>query len=191
MNRTRLLPFLTLLLIAASPREETSRMLRDPLLVGRDFRTVVASLPAFDAAGEKEISVLPRRVVGETRYRDEERARRAAAAARKEPSPIGIDVILFPDDRTIRVGSEDREAEYVAPETTIDAIERKYGPAERVTTEQLLDGTMRRPIELTLYRFAGGAIVVATSNLQESPRQVDRIMIDVGAARRALRGGGE
>src|SRR5213593_4896495 len=102
MWRRVLLSLFALALLGASPREEqVAQMLRDPLLVGRDFPTVIASLPAFDAGGEKTITVLSRRVAGETRFRDEERATRAAAAARAVDSPLRIAVIVFPDDRSI------------------------------------------------------------------------------------------
>jgi hypothetical protein len=179
---------LSLLLLAAAPSREgdLARMLRDPNLFGPDARAVLESLPAFDAAGEKEIAILDRRVAGETRYRDRDDAARAATAAREMRSPVPLSPIVFPDDRTIRLGSADAEVRYLATPATLENVERTYGPAERVTTEQLLDGTMRRPIELTLHRFAHGALVIATSNLRPDPSDVDRVFLDVKAAMRVL-----
>jgi hypothetical protein len=168
---------LALLLLAATPRatavdDQLARMLRDAAIVGPDFQRVIDLLPDFEAAGEARISVLPRRVVGETRHRQE-----PAASGRLVP-------VLFPDDRTWRLGTEDMEVQLVAREGRVEDVERRYGRPESITKEQLEDGTMRRPIELTLRSYAGGALVIASS--ADDPPGIDRIFLDVAAARRAV-----
>lgn len=189
--------------VAARPpnADRILEMLRDPEIFGPDFPAALAELPAFAAAGEERVSVLPRRVVGRTKHTQREPAAQAAGRARAEQGKAPpmrpeiaaprrrvpqIDAVLFPDDRTWRAGTEDHEAQYLNPQARIDRIEAKYGKAERVTIELLDDGTERRPIELKLHSFFGGAIVIATSNIHDDPRTVDRVFLDTNAVRRTV-----
>ncbi|HKR63624.1 MAG TPA: hypothetical protein VJZ00_07825, partial [Thermoanaerobaculia bacterium] len=85
--------------------------------------------------------------------------------------------IVFPDDRTMRVGTPDHEARYINVQARIEQVEQKWGKPERVTEEVLDDGTDRRPIALTLYHYANDAVIVVTTDIND-PHAVDRVYLD-------------
>lgn len=177
-------------------------MLRDPLIWGRDFSSAIRVVPALTATGEPSLQIVRRGIVGGTRHPrrpDAEAAAKAVRGALTNPAsprvpvfgsanPAAIrelDAILFLDDRTERIGAfGDRSAQYLNPDARIDAIEAKYGRAEKVTTEALDDGTERRLVVLTLHHYAGGAIVIATASYDD-PQRVDRVYLDTRAVARA------
>jgi hypothetical protein len=181
-------------------------MLRDPLLWGPDSPAVLDSVPAFAQAGQAQIEILPRRVVGRQKYERAGEAEKAAGAAMQMMKalpqmriPVGpvqkdaqrrtlgaVAAVVFPDDRKFHVGTSDREVRYIAANVRIDQVEQRFGKAESVTTEVIDDGTERRPIELTLYHFANGAIIVATANYNTDPRSVDRVLLDTNAVMKAV-----
>jgi hypothetical protein len=178
-------------------------MLRDPLLWGPDYPAALNSIPAFAKAGEQQVEILPRRVVG-GRQETPAEAEHAASVARQAYSntpPMRIAVVpegeaqrgklqiaavLFPDDRRLHVGTPDHDARYIALNVRIDQIEQRWGKADRVTTEMVDDGSERRPLELTLYHFANDAVIVVTTNIHSDPRIVDRVFLDTRAVMQAI-----
>lgn len=210
LNALRFLSLLAAVLFlcpvhAQAPRDDTATllaMLRDPLLWGPDFPSAVRAVPALASTGEPSLQVFRHSVAGGTRYAKHAQAEAAAKAVRgaltnpatprvpvfgrANPAPLrDLQAIVFRDDRTLRVGtSPDEHAQYLAPDARLDAIEAKYGKADDVTTETLDDGTERRLIGLTLYYYAGGAIVLVTADYGD-PRRVDRVHLDTRAVARA------
>lgn len=193
----------------AAPSGDASKlidMLRDPLLWGPEKSAVLDSIPAFARAGEAQIEILPRRVVGRRKYKKrggaEQPASRALNAMKTlprmrvqvaapqegaQPHTLGsVSAVVFPDDRTFRVGTPDSDARYIASNVRIDQVEQRFGKAESVTTEVIDDGTDRRPIELKLYHFAKDAIIVVTADYNSDPRTVDRVLLDTKAVTQAI-----
>jgi hypothetical protein len=178
-------------------------MLRDPLLWGPDYPVALNAVPAFAKAGEQQVEILPRQVVGRRQQAPGE-AERAASVAREayrntppmriavvpeanvQRGKLQIAAVLFPEDRRLHVGTPDRDVQYIALNARIDQIEQRWGKAERVTIETLDDGSERRPLELTLYHFANDAIIVVTTNVHSDPRVIDRVFLDTRAVMQAI-----
>ena len=176
-------------------------MLRDPLLWGPDAQAVFDSIPAFAQAGQTQIEILPRQVVGRQRYERAGEAEQAAGVANQRMKalpqmrvPVGpapraaqprtlesVAAVVFPDDRKFHVGTPDREVRFINSAVRIDQVEQRFGKAESVTIEVIDDGTERRPIELKLYHFANDAIIVVTAEHKSDPRSVDRVLLDTKA----------
>ena len=94
--------------------------------------------------------------------------------------------MLLLDDATVRVGTPEHQAEYIVQGVRIDTLIARYGKPDRVTTMLLDDGSERRPIGLTVYWFAGGAVAFATADVNDDPRWVDRAYLDTRAVSRAI-----
>jgi hypothetical protein len=179
-------------------------MLRDPLLWGPDYPAALDAVPAFAKAGEQQVEILPRRVIGRRKEgpAEAERAASVARAAYSNTPPMRIAVVpetevrqrklpriaavLFPDDRRLHVGTADHDARYIALNVRIDQIEERWGKAQRVTTETVDDGTERRPLEMTLYHYANDGLIVVTTNIHSDPRVVDRVFLDTRAVMQAI-----
>ena len=175
-------------------------MLRDPLLWGPDYPAALNAIPALASAGERQVEILPRQVIGRRAVLAEaERAASVARDAYSKTPPMHIAVVpegeaqrgklriaavLFPEDRRLHVGTPDRDVRYIALDVRIDQIEQRWGKAERVTIETLDDGSER--IELTLYHFANDAVIVVTTNVHSDPRVIDRVFLDTRAVTQAI-----
>jgi hypothetical protein len=178
-------------------------MLRDPLLWGPDYPAALRTVPALARAGETRVEILPRRVVGARKYTDRgaaERDARVAAQVQAAPPPMRVTVgapqaaehkvppaaaIDFPDDRSVRVGTPDHDAQYINVNARIEQVEQRWGKPERVTEEVLDDGTDKRPITLTLYHYANDAVIVVTTDIND-PHAVDRVYLDTKTVMRAI-----
>lgn len=178
-------------------------MLRDPLLWGPDYPAALRTVPALARAGETRVEILPRRVVGARKYSDRGAAERdasAAAQAQAAPPPMRTAVgapaarerklppaatIDFPDDRSVRIGTPDHDAQYINVNARIEQVQQRWGKPERVTEEVLDDGTERRPITLTLYHYANDAVIVVTTDIND-PHAVDRVYLDTKTVMRAI-----
>jgi hypothetical protein len=184
------------------------RILSDAKLWGKDFPLVLASLPGFNRAGEKEITVLPNRIVGERRFKSLDEAGREAADVSKylssgqnkfrpdfqelfqrgfrervatlKPQPLN-----FLDDDTKRVAILSRESQFLAPGLTIATVRQVLGEPEKITRE-VLDNGERRPIILKIHHYAGGAIAFAESNWTTRPGDIDRAFLNVPAVTAAV-----
>jgi hypothetical protein len=178
-------------------------MLRDPLLWGPDYPAALRTVPALARAGESRVEILPRQVVGARKYTDRgaaERDAKVAAQVQAAPPPMRVNVgtpqaaqrnlppaaaITFPDDRSVRVGTPDQNAQYINVNARIEQVEQRWGKPERVTEEVLDDGTDRRPITLTLYHYANDAVIVVTTDIND-PHAVDRVYLDTKTVMRAI-----
>jgi hypothetical protein len=184
------------------------RILSDTKLWGKDFPLVLASLPSFNRAGEKEITVLPNRIVGERRFKSLDEAGREAEDVSKylslgqnkfrpefeelfqrgfreriaalKPQPLN-----FLDDDTKRVAILSRESQFLAPGLTIATVRQILGEPEKITRE-VLDNGERRPIILKIHHYAGGAIAFAESNWTTRPGDIDRAFLNVPAVTAAV-----
>ena len=182
------------------------RILDDRALWGEDFYRLLVSLPGFPRAREPRIVLFPDRVVGAGRYqRPEAEGRvpalatalqgggdqRFATAVRRRyrvQQSIALQPAAFEllEDRTFRVAALAPEARFLPPGLAVATVLERLGPPERVTTQTIDDGTERRPTVLTLYRYAGGAIAFAESDIAARPGLVSRVFLDVPAITSAL-----
>jgi len=178
-------------------------MMRDPFLWGPDYPVAMRSIPAFARAGETKVEILPRRMVGTRKYPDSGAAERdagAAAQTQASPPPMRVPVgapaaqqrplppvsaVVFPDDRSIRLGTPDQDVRYIAMNARIEQVQQRWGKPERITEEVRDDGTERRPIALTLYHYANDAVIVVTTDIND-PHAVDRVILDTKAVMQAI-----
>lgn len=182
-------------------------ILGDRALWGEDFYGLLAFLPDFQNAGEKRIAIFADRVVGARRYDSLEEAQRRARALNQDlrrganrslttavnrlfqvqqPQAVNATAIQFLDDRSYRVVVLAPNAQFLAPGLKTATVLERLGQPERVTTELLDDGTERRPVILTVYHYAGGAIAFAESDVAPRPGFINRIFLDVPAVTAAL-----
>jgi len=179
-------------------------MLRDPLLWGPDFPAALKAIPGFATAGEAQVHIQRRRVFGARRFEQRADAEQAAAIAAKtnqSPPRMRVQVVtpaaqkharvlpavvalVVPDDRTIRIGTPDHDAQYLIPDVPIDHVFAHFGKPERVTVEFVDDGTDAQPDVWTLHHYANGALIVVTTN-GDRPF-VSRILLDTRAVVRAI-----
>jgi hypothetical protein len=185
------------------------RILGDRTLWGDDFYGLLAFLPDFQRAGEQRVAVFPDRAVGERRFETLAQAQRAARsldadlkAGADEPLTATVDrvyrvrrplalqatAIQFLDDGSYRLAVSGPGVAFLAPGLLTATVLERLGPAERVTTELFDDGTERRPVILTVYHYAGGAIRFAESDVAPRPGFINRVFLDVAAVAAALRG---
>ncbi|HEU5400150.1 MAG TPA: hypothetical protein VFU86_02265 [Terriglobales bacterium] len=179
-----------------------------PDLWGKDFPSVLQSLPAFSRSGERRVSVFPERIVGSTKAqnRDQAETRLARLADQfkatakltpttpkmqqyliKERIPLKIEVFQDNEDRTFRTSAEaPPSAQFLRRDLTIAQVRKELGKEQKVTTEVLDDGTERRPVVLTLHHYAGGAIVFVESDINPHIGSVDRVILDAAAISAAL-----
>lgn len=174
-------------------------ILTDQSLWGEDFPSVLSALPAFTQAGEQQVSVFPNRIIGRTKYTRRPQlgpkvkrlaqGLRASTRLRSTSSkvgsymtqgrvPLNAQTYQLPDDRTFRISAAVPSAQFIAPGLSIAGVKQRLGKEEKVTTEVLDDGTERRPVILTLYHYAGGAIVFVESDVNPNIGSVDRVFLD-------------
>jgi hypothetical protein len=186
------------------------KILTDRTLWGKDFPTVLAYLQSWEQTGERKVAVFPSQVVGTTLYKTREDAQQAAmkltrameapqprpkpefAALLREvppqqPIPLRLEVIpFFPDDGSVRVAWTGPSLQLFDPRLTLATVQSRLGPSERVTQEVVQTEKDERPVTLTQYHYAGGAVIFAESDLSLRPGSIDRVILDVPALAAAL-----
>lgn len=183
-------------------------ILSDRALWGEEFYGLLAFLPDFQNAGEQRIAIFADRVVGARRSESLREAQRRARALDQDlrrgpdrslttvvnrlfqvqkPPAVNATAIQFLDDRSYRVAVLAPDARFLARGLKTATVLERLGRPERVTTELLDDGTERRPIILTIYHYAGGAIAFAESDVAPRPGFINRVFLDVSAVTAALR----
>jgi hypothetical protein len=181
-------------------------LLTDQSLWGPDFPSALAAVPSFAAAGEQQVAIFSDRVTGRIKYPNRElaarrlsqynrlasqnvspRSPRLAALMSGQRTVLSPEVFHERDDNTFRIAMTKDSAQFLAPGLTIAEVEKRYGIAERTTTELLDDGTDRRPIVLTLHHYADGAVIFVESDINPNIGSVDRVFLGVSKILAALR----
>ena len=177
------------------------KILKDKTLWGKDYPAALAYLSSWNKIGERTVTIFSVQAVGYTRYETHEKAQRTAselARAMKEPQPQPNDefddligeVIKRPppfqarevtllEDGATRVGWRDSLLQFLGQGLTLEMVQEHLGPPEKVTREIVPSEEERRSAILTLYRYAGGAIVFAETDWAPRPGFVDRVLFDV------------
>lgn len=191
------------------PPSPAVAVLKAGQLWGKDFPALLAYARAWNRAGEAAFVVFPDRAVGATPYRSandakpayqgfsrtlEERPAPATAdftdsVARVRAPPFQPSVIRLPEDGSNRLAVTGKGLEFLAPGLTIRKVHETLGPPESVKRQavQEPDGGERRPVILTLHRYAGGAVIFAESEWAP-PGTVDRAVLDVRSVNEAVFG---
>jgi hypothetical protein len=182
------------------PDKSLEALLKDSRIWGRDFAEVLAAMPAFSEAGEKQIVVYQRRVETSREFRNRAEAMKvdtqARAASRKTgwtPLPSFRDLLGPVMSRSIvtakaaPVDTPDREGvhlawiepkQLLAPNLTRASLTEAHGQPQRVTRRIIPTDDERRPVVLTELHYAGGAIVFAQPDYAPRPGVIDRVVLD-------------
>jgi hypothetical protein len=183
------------------------RMLRDPVIWGRDFPLVIASLPAFEHAGDTAIVVSQSRAVGSRSFESVRVAESAAnelartVAERRGMARQGIAALVDsarritmpqatavpdPEASTTHVGWANPSLQFLMRSLPVATVKNRLGDPERITKLLIDSGGERRPVVLTLYHFANDAVVFAESDWAAKPGLVDRVFLNVARLTAAL-----
>jgi hypothetical protein len=175
-------------------------------LWGRDFPLMVASIPGWNRIGEGTIVVAPDVIFGATPHLNREEAEKqttalatalsdAAVRFRPEFAQIAeqgktaaaakVSVRRYGNDESHRV-VVGPGLDLLPPDLRISDVQRVLGKEQAVKRETEEGGGERRPLFLTSYVYAGGAVVYQTSNYTAAPDQVFRVVLNVPSALRAI-----
>lgn len=186
-------------------RMNTFQILTNPNLWRQDFALVLAQLPALQRAGESKLLVFPDKAVSGTAVRTPDEARNqrqkietAMEQMRANPTPLArklmarttprslkTDVLAnFPEDDSARVATE--SLQLFPAGMRVETVRRQLGAPEKTTRVMVESEGERRPLILTLYSYAGGAVVFAEADIAPRPGAVDRVILDIPAVTSAL-----
>jgi hypothetical protein len=102
-------------------------------------------------------------------------------APRRPPRWLQPTVIpAFQDDHMARIAWSSRSIQLLAPDLSIAAIAKRFGPPDEVKQEMVPSEREGRPVTLTSHRYAGGAVIFAESDWGE-PGIVNRVILNVPA----------
>jgi hypothetical protein len=189
-----------------------AKILTTPGLWGKDFPAALASLPAWKRAGDPSVAIFPDRIVGATPFKTTESAQSARTAmiqALNQRPPAAepfvellkgqterilqaqSEILQFLDDDSYRVTVTWADAQFFPAGLTVKQVESLIGQPEAVTTQVIQSERDRRPVILTLHRYADGALIVAESDWAPKPGLVDRIILNVPTVSAVVFGGGQ
>jgi hypothetical protein len=174
----------------------------------KDSLAALAFLPAWSRIDERTVAIFPARVVGATPFKTAEEAQRALAAMERAlsesrpasapefeellrgftraPAPFQPAVIRLLDDDTFRIALTAQGSQFLPKSLTVKQVEELIGQPESVTTQVIQSERDRRPLILTLYSYAKGAIIYAESDWAPRPGFVDRVILNVPAVAAVL-----
>jgi hypothetical protein len=188
--------------IQQPPPSPVVKILNDRTLWGKDYPAALAYLSSWNKINERTVALFPEGVLGNTPYNSPENAqqvvRQLATAmeqpqpqpkdefdellreARKNPPPFQAKTTSFLSEiDSMRIVWADKSLQFLAPNLSLNAVQERLGPPEKVTQEVTSRGGEFRPIVLTLYRYAGGAVTFAETDWAPIPGFVDRVIFDV------------
>jgi len=195
--------------ISQTPRDAAVAQVRTSLarreLWGRDYPLLIASIPGWARIREKTVIVAADVVIGGTPFATPEEAEKRARALREalaaapdalrsdfariagqavEAAAAKVGVHRYGADNSYRV-IVGLGIDLLPPSLRLAKVERVHGK-RRTVEREVVDGGEYRPIVLTGYVYAGGALVYQTSNYAPIPGQVVRVVLSVPAAFQAL-----
>jgi len=162
--------------------------LSDSQLWGRDFPIVLNSISKWSGS-EQRIAIFPSRVLGTTPYGTAAEAERVGVLVNSllpANSRIKASVVRWFEDDSFRVSFNDASMQLLPEKLSIEAVRRRLGTPESITTIVITGNTERRPTVLQLHSYARGAVIYAVSAYSPSPGLVDRVFLDVNEVTRAI-----
>lgn len=181
-------------------RKTIFQILTDKSLWGKDFLSVLVHLQSFQQAGERQIAVFAEKVVTTTPLKSEAEAKRVAEKLQQaisetnaRPTPLTQKLMqlnegqrealkpevlrYFPDDESVRV--KVNSLDLFSAKLAVETVRKQLGQPEKVSTVIIPTEGERREQILTLYSYAGGAIVFVEADIAPRPGRVNRVLLDV------------
>jgi hypothetical protein len=193
----------------AKMKDALAKIFTAPGLWGKDYPAALASLPAWNRIGEKRVAVFADRIIGGSPHKTREEAEveakkfsEAVKELRLRPAPKfekllkekteqlragKMDVIpFFQEDGTARIAWTTGSHELLAPRLKMATVKERLGPAKKVRTEVIQGPGDSRPVILTVYSYADGAVAFAESDVAPRPGFINRVILDVPVLTAAL-----
>lgn len=192
----------------ASPQQNDERIIKiltNSVLWRKDFPSLLATLKNWNNAGEAKVSVFSNEAYGQRKFQrldsqvsietnelqaliankpNLKPAFESTLASTWNESLTTVTAVGQPgrDDGTMRVALTSKTVlppEFLAANLSMATVRQQSGEPDSVTTE-IVDngGNERRPVILTLYHYAGDAVVFAVSDMSPNPDLVDRAILD-------------
>lgn len=178
-----------------------AKILKDSTLWGKDFPAIIKYLNCWSGVAEISLSVFTTRAIGETKYENLLKANNSANRLNekmkaKQPSlkssfkkylgkdilnlsPFHVSAFQYYEDDSFRIGWVADSLEFLSSSLSVKYMMSRFGPPTSIKSQLLQTENERRPIVLTLYNYASGAIIFAESDLASQPGTIDRVIIDV------------
>lgn len=176
------------------------QILTDKVLWGKDFLTVLAYLESFQRVNETRIAVFSDEVVTTTALKSEDEGKRAAEQLNQtiekltaDPTPLNKNLLLrfdgqrktlraevlpyFAEDESVRVRVD--SLDLFSDKLAVETVKKQLGKPEKVSTLLVETEGEMRPLILTLFSYAGGAIVFAEADIAVRPGFINRVYLDV------------
>jgi len=183
------------------PDKRLETLLKDTRIWGKHFAEVLAAMPAWTEAGERQIVVYRARVEGAREFTSSAEARKAATETRAAiklkrwvPAAAFADLlrpvigrplvqgkaaaVSAPDGESVRLAWTNQR-ELLAANLTRATLTEALGKPERVTRRLEQTDDERRAVVLTEWHYANGTAVFAQPDYAPRPGFIDRAALKV------------
>jgi hypothetical protein len=190
---------------AQAPEPTLVQILSNQAVFGKEFAAALRSLPAWNALEEREVVVFAHQIVGSTPYDTKQAAEKRAVQLNRTltkaqaqfksefsamsvatPRSLRAEGIPFPEDDSYRAAVTDSSLQLLNPELTLARLSAALGKPQSVRYVTVQNKLERRPIQLTLYEYAGGQIAFAVPDPSLRRGIVDRALLNVRAVNSAV-----
>jgi len=198
----------------SAPNLTVQQLLANPKIWGKDLPTALANVSAMHKIGETQVAVFSDSVQttsgtkleqAEVHIAAFQRALRSISPSEKAEYHAALDckkgvfkamcsspvvatseqIEKVEENDGVRLAATSPKLQFLKPGANIDTVQAELGKPEQVTQQVIQTKYERRPIILTKYQYASGAVVFATSNLKPNGK-LDRVFLDTEAISKAL-----
>jgi hypothetical protein len=190
------------------------QVLANPNIWGKDLSTALADASAMHKAGETQVAIFPDKVqtttgtqieqaevhlatvqhflssISKSEKAEYHKALNCNTATSKamclSPLPGSQHFEKIEENNGVTVAATSPRLQFLKPGTNIDTIQAQLGKPERVSQQVIQTKYERRPIILTKYQYASGAVEFATSNLKPNGK-LDRVFLNTEAVSQVLK----
>ena len=189
------------------------KIVTDPALWSKDFPSLLTTLKSLNRVGETKVSVLSNQAFGETKFSElnpEFKGKTGELHSLMNTPPKlkpGVEASLnetwnqplntvtavgqpSTDDGSLRVTLTSKAVvrpEFLAPGLTLGTVRQENGEPEKISRRVVSSGgDERRPVILTLYHYAGDAVIFAVSDMSPEPEKIDRAILDTAKISKAI-----
>jgi hypothetical protein len=187
-----------------APEPALAEILSNRAVFGKEFGAALRTLPAWNVVGEHEVAVFGQQIVGSTPYDTKQAAEKRAVQLNQAltkmqpqlkpeysalsvtlPRAMRAESVPFPEDDSYRVAVTDSSLLLLNPGLTLERLSAALGKPQSVRYVTVQNKFERRPIQLTLYEYAGGQIAFAVPDPSLRRGIVDRVLLNVRAVNSA------